>query len=254
MSNVSKYRTILPRTQSCYSLEGIQAQSQVNNGNLPPKQYDERRSHESYHVVQMEEGTSMGHSGGGSPRKRRPTSPLSIVVCPDVRDEGSTLLRLHWTEAWGCEGMQVPGEVCYLCDKRWELHSTWNRSEGNPTKKYKAIFAGGKLSSVWEESSDSPRHRSRLLPQQQEEDRGILYMDPKEEQEIRAYLEGDTEYSDDWITKQYGEDLSVAQQEHVKAEDIRREGFIHPWSNNDGEDEFENFLGEIFPYIPDPIN
>lgn len=234
----------IKRTYSCYSLGQIQDQVQADTGDLSPQLDRQRGSHEAYHAVQMEEAARMGYSWTGKTSKRRPTSPLSIVVCPDAGDNERTLLRLHWRETRGHQSEEAPTECCQLCHKRRELHSTWNRSEENGGKKYKAIFTGGKLASVWEYTGTSPRLGSRILPQQQEEDRGLLYMDPEEEKEIRDFLAGDTDYSDAWIAGEYGPDTPVAEQQSVERAPIRDEGALYPWTDPDGEDFFGTFLGE----------
>lgn len=249
-----KYRPILPRTESCYSLKGIQDQIQAITPNISTMCNNQRGSHESSHVVQLE-GEALGnYSSRRETPKRGSSSPRSIIVCPETRNTEGLAVRFHWEETSEYPSSKESEKICGICNQRWELHSRWDRSRENerPKKKYKVIITGSRIDSIREITGDGRTERSRLLYDKQEEDRRVLRVHATEEAETREYLDTHLEYSDDWITKLFGEDLQMVEQEPISRKTVRNEGVIHPWADPDGEDEFDALLGEILPYIPDP--
>lgn len=247
-----RYRAILPRTTSCYSEQQIQNQIEAYSTNLPTMHDDKRTSHEQYHVLQLGKQQTEIHSSRRETPRWNASSPRSIIICPEVLNEEGINVRFHWEQTSEYPISKESPEKCGVCNQRWELHSRWDSSEQSEKKYYKVIITGSRINSIREYIGEGTRKRSRVLYDEQEEDRRVLRVGTEEENETRAYLDGDIDYSDAWITRLLGEDLQVVEQEPVQAKSIRTEGVLHPWSDPDGEDDFDSLLGKILPYIPDP--
>lgn len=255
MKSNAKPRSILPRTTSCYNEAQIieNAGSSIHS-DVASEFNEERRSPGKNYSTPLANFSGMGHSIRGEARKRRSPSPCHCEVQRDFSNEGYGSIRFHLPEAWELSRVQISEGKCEVCSKERRLRDLKRIS--------RRLFVGQEgFQDLWEDSGNAngweePRRdqqvRFRILPNEQEEDRGLQSLDCEEEMPTEEAL--DSIYLGEYDGNTYvdTEDNEVAQQESVSRETIRSERLVSPWEDDAWEDELNNLIGQIFPYVPPP--
>lgn len=247
-------RPILPRTISAYGEEEIaKAAIKSLHTDLPPKRdYDGNGLGKNYYTP-LASLSRLGDSSSGETRKRRSPSPCRCEVYRNIPYEGYGLIRFHMPEAWKLSRVSISEGKCSLCDKERGIRDLQRVSRrlyfGSDTQD---IWEDCNYDSGWKDSRRSESSGSRVLHDEQEKDRGLSRLDCQEEMPTEEDL--DTLYLGGFFGDTFvdAEDNEVAEQEHVDRETIRSEGLVNPWQDNAWEDNLNNLIGQVFPYVSPP--
>jgi len=246
----------LTRTESCYSgKELFEAQRKMLLPNIPSVLGNKRGRSEEDNREQVATRTGLGYCGSGATCIWRPPSTCncSVQEAPGLEEYES--IRFCVPETWQLSIVQVSEGICPVCYKVRAIRQLPYRSEG--------ILVGeeGRQGENWyisspdvtrgEVSHTDQQGAARICPTAQEKDRGVPVLDT--EKELQTSKDLDYFEPDDTFWAQL-QDSEVAEQEPISTEAIRSEGLIHPWYDPAWEDELNNQIAGILPYIPNSDN
>lgn len=256
MQQHGRQRPILPRTTSCYGQEEMyKAQLSSFHSNVPSKCNSEGDSLGKNFSTPLASFSRVDDSLRGEARKRRSPSPCCCEVQGGTQDEGYGTIRFHLPEAWELSRVQISEGKCEVCNKERRLRDLRRVSRRlfvGP-EEWKDLWQDSYDADGWEKPRGDQHVRFRILPDEQEEDRRLPELDCEEEMPSEEALDPVHlgEYAGDTFVNK--EDNEVDQQEPVSREAIRLEGPVHPWQDNAWEDELNDCIGKIFPYVSPPF-